>query len=455
MARLQKHPRQPRIDRHPRHQPAGVGENLVLIERANLAQGTIPLGDRLRGRRIQEGKVLDVRQAQRFHPQDHARQRAAADLRIGELRPLREIFLVEKPHADPFPHPSAAPLPLPRAGLRHRLDLQALHPAARAPAAHPREPAVHHADDPWDRQGSLRHIGREDDPALRAGRKDPLLVPQPQSREQGEDLGIAIAPAVQGVGAVADLALAWQEHQHVAVWIDLRQPIDRPRDMPGKLLVVIRRQEKLLHGKGPAFRGDHGSVVEECREGPGVQRGGGNHQLQVRATLQQPLEVAEQEVDVQRPLVGFVQNQRVVLLEVRIALRFGEQDPVGHELDPCPLRGLVLEAHLIADEFPQRTFQFLRHPLRHARRRDPPRLGAADLARAPGQRLRHHLRQLRRLPRTGFADHHDHRIGPDRGHDFPPHADHRQAFGIIQGWRHVCHRARGIARHGGILKRAL
>jgi hypothetical protein len=45
------------------------------------------------------------------------------------------------------------------------------------------------------------------------------------------------------------------------------------------------------------------------------------------------LEVAEQEIDVQAALVRLVDDQRVVLAEQRVALRLGEQDAVGHQLD--------------------------------------------------------------------------------------------------------------------------
>ena len=45
------------------------------------------------------------------------------------------------------------------------------------------------------------------------------------------------------------------------------------------------------------------------------------------------LQVAEQEIDVQAALVRLVDDERVVGVEQRIALRLGEQDAVGHQLD--------------------------------------------------------------------------------------------------------------------------
>ena len=50
---------------------------------------------------------------------------------------------------------------------------------------------------------------------------------------------------------------------------------------------------------------------------------------------QQPAEVAEQEVDVQAALVRLVDDDRVVLAQLPVALELGEQDAVGHQLDPA------------------------------------------------------------------------------------------------------------------------
>ena len=55
--------------------------------------------------------------------------------------------------------------------------------------------------------------------------------------------------------------------------------------------------------------------------------------LEVGRRSQQPLEVPEQEVDVEAALVRLVDDDRVVGEQLAVALRFGEQDAVGHELD--------------------------------------------------------------------------------------------------------------------------
>ena len=114
-----------------------------------------------------------------------------------------------------------------------------------------------------------------------------------------------------------------------------------------------------------------------------------------------------------------------------IALRLRKQDAIGHELDPRIATEHFLEADLIADVSAKRHGEFLRHPLRYARRRNSPWLGAADQSPALSQRLRHHLRQLRGFPRTGVAHHHDHLMLANRGHDLVVVLHHREFLGII------------------------
>jgi hypothetical protein len=59
------------------------------------------------------------------------------------------------------------------------------------------------------------------------------------------------------------------------------------------------------------------AVGRSARRTARVDRGGGDDQLEVGPLRQQPLEVAEQEVDVEAALVGLVDDDRVVLRQLR------------------------------------------------------------------------------------------------------------------------------------------
>jgi hypothetical protein len=75
-----------------------------------------------------------------------------------------------------------------------------------------------------------------------------------------------------------------------------------------------------------------------------------------------------------------VDDDRVIGVERTIALRLGEQDAVGHQLDDVRGAGVIAEANLEAHQVAQAAAQLRGDALRHAAGRDPPRLRVADEA---------------------------------------------------------------------------
>ncbi len=103
-------------------------------------------------------------------------------------------------------------------------------------------------------------------------------------------------------------------------------------------------------------------------------------QIIAAGAINQPLQVAEQEIDVEAAFVGLVDDDRVVAGEQRIRLRFGQQDTVGHQLDARARgRDLLAEADPVADIDARRR---ARVPRRSAARRSSPRAGAAGYGRS-------------------------------------------------------------------------
>ena len=193
------------------------------------------------------------------------------------------------------------------------------------------------------------------------------------------------------------------------------------------LVVVVRLLEERpvadLDRVGASGDLDDGSrpsvgVGEVLREPFGVDRGGGDDDLEVGASRQEPLEVAQDEVDVQAALVRLVDDQGVVAIEVAVALELGEQDAVGHHLHPALLRGPVGEPHLVADGLaPARC----RAPRRSARPRCGPRSGEAGCGRSclrlAATERQADLRQLRGLPRPRLPGHDHDLVVTDRLRD--------------------------------------
>ena len=80
-----------------------------------------------------------------------------------------------------------------------------------------------------------------------------------------------------------------------------------------------------------------------------IYRCRGDDDFQIGAARQQLFQIAQEEVDVQAAFVRFVDDNRVVGGEITVGLGFCQQDAVGHQLDTGIARGVVGEAHFIAD----------------------------------------------------------------------------------------------------------
>ena len=115
--------------------------------------------------------------------------------------------------------------------------------------------------------------------------------------------------------------------------------------------------------------------------------------------------------------MGLVDDDGVVLFQEAVVLGLGQQDAVGHQLDQAGVAGMVLEAHLVADQLAQRRADLLGHAGRHAARGQAARLGVADQAVHTTAQLQADLRQLGGLTRAGLASDHQHLVFFQRGLD--------------------------------------
>ena len=196
-------------------------EFVVVVHRAQLGEQLVAVDDGALLRRLDEGEVFHRAQAQRLHAQDHARQRAAQNFRVGEPRAGVEAGLVVEADADAVGHAAAAPGALVGRGLADRLHHQLLHLLAEAVALHARGAHVDHVADARHRERGFGHVGRQHDAPPAVLLKDAVLLGLRQPREQRQHLGVAqrgdVAQVLaQVVGGFADLALTGQKHQDVA-----------------------------------------------------------------------------------------------------------------------------------------------------------------------------------------------------------------------------------------------
>jgi hypothetical protein len=168
--------------------------------------------------------------------------------------------------------------------------------------------------------------------------KDLVLFGRRQAGVQGQDLGLAAVAgnrtAAERLGGLADVPLGGQKDQHVA-GAGAGEFLDRIGDRALQVELsagVFVRLQRLIADldrvRSPGHFDDRrrpaSPRASEMRSEPlGIDRGRGDDQLQVSSHAQQPLDVAQQKVDIQRSLVGLVDNQRVVLVQEAFLLCLG------------------------------------------------------------------------------------------------------------------------------------
>ncbi|SMG03179.1 FIG00464934: hypothetical protein [Burkholderia singularis] len=473
VARAENHAADARIERQPRQFAAERRQRVVVVDRAQLVEQLIAVGDRAAGRRLEKRKRFDLRQMQRLHPQNHRRERRAQDLRIGEARPRLIIAFFIQTDADAVRDAAATARALVRGRLRDRLDLQLLDLVAVRVAFHAREARIDDIADPRHRQRRLGDVRRQHDPARVRRLEHALLLGRGQPREERQNLGVRRMVLAQRLGRVANLALAGQEHEHVAQAFTA-QLVHRVDDAVHQVALGAARALRAVAAaagcaRRACRRGAQGAlrvprrgrpvvgdrpiadldriqapahldhrrvravVAEMVREALRVDRRRCDDQLQIRPPRQDLLQIAEQEIDVQAALVRLVDDQRVIRAEQRIGLRLGEQNAVRHQLDRGARRKVVGKAHLVADHLAERRAKLVGNPPAGGRRREPPRLRVADQARAaraqPAPERQADLRKLRGLARAGFAANDHDLVRGDRARNLVALARHGQTFG--------------------------
>ena len=179
------------VQRQTRQGAAQIGQRQLLIHSIQLSQQGIAVGNGFARRRLQEGEVLHVTQAQALHAQNDAGQGAAQDLGVGEGRPGGKARFVVKPDAHARSHTAATASTLVGCGLADRLHLQLFHLVSVAVALDARRAGVHHESDAGHGQRGLRHVcGQHDAPPV-AGGKHAVLFGLAQACKERQYVGAA------------------------------------------------------------------------------------------------------------------------------------------------------------------------------------------------------------------------------------------------------------------------
>ena len=427
---LEHHPAHPRVHGQLREPPAERGEVAAgLVQRAQLLQQRDAVAHLAAIRRVQEREVLDVAEVDRRHLEDHGREARAQDLGLGEARALEEVLLAVEADRDAVGRAPAAALALVGRRLRDRLDRQPLDLQPRAVARDAGGPRVDDVVDAGDGQGRLGDVRGQHDAAVRVRLPDPLLGGGGLAREQRQDLDVLAQTAFERVGGVADLALAGEEHEDVAVAL-AQEFGDRVADRVGLVEIVVDRPVAHLDGVGAPRHLDDRRVAEVRGEALRVDCCRRDDHLQVRPRGQDAPEVPEQEVDVQAALVRLVDDDRVVAAQQPVALDLGQQQAVGHQPQQRVLARAVGEADRVADGLAELDVELVGDPLRDGARGQPARLRVRDHPAHAAPQLEADLGQLRRLARAGLPGHDHHLVVADRGQQVLAAGAHGQRLGV-------------------------
>ncbi len=261
-----------------------------------------------------------------------------------------------------------------------------------------------------------------------------MLLAGRQAGIERQDVHL-LAAVPQGVGDFVDLALAGEEHQHVATAFAL-QLVDGGFDGFRQGLFagvgVGARKWRVADVYRVAATGDFDNrrVIEMFGNALGIDGGRGNDEFEVAPLAQQLFQIAEQEVNIEAALVRFVDGDGVVLVEPAVMLGLGQQNAVGHHLDVTLRAHLVGEADFVADLGAQLGFQLLGDASCNGAGRQTPWLGMADHAVDAAAHLHQDLRQLRGLAGAGLATNQHHLMLLDRAGDLVAFGADGEGFGV-------------------------
>ena len=179
-----------RIHRQAREAPPQIGQPVVGIDGAQLAQQPITVVDPPAIRRIQKREGIEIVDPQGAYLQQHGSQIGASNFRLSELPSRQVIFLAVQAYTHPGRGTTAAPHALIRRCPGNGFDGQALHVCAPAVAADPSEPRIDDVTHVRDRDGRLGDICCQHDAAFAVRLEQTLLLGQRQTRENWQHFAI-------------------------------------------------------------------------------------------------------------------------------------------------------------------------------------------------------------------------------------------------------------------------
>ncbi len=184
----------------------------------------------------------------------------------------------------------------------------------------------------------------------------------------------------QQIGRFANLALAAEEHQDVTPLWQRQNLFYRIQHLQRQIPVFLGGTVFNVHGIGAAGYLNNRCIIEVLRETLYIDGRRGDNHFQVGALGENIFQIAEQEVDIQAPFMGLVDNQGIVAVQQSVILNIGEQNTVSHQFNQRVIADLLTETNLITDRFAKWLLQLLSDTVGYRPGRNATRLGVADHA---------------------------------------------------------------------------
>ena len=118
--------------------------------------------------------------------------------------------------------------------------------------------------------------------------------------------------------------------------------------------------------------------MKVVREPLCIDRRAGDDQTQFWTPVNQLGKISHEHIDLNRSLVGFVDDNAIVSFQESIALDLGQEDPVGHEFHERGVLRAVLEADLVADDLAELGIELFGEPVGDRPCSQPARLCVTD-----------------------------------------------------------------------------
>jgi len=296
------------------HLAAVVGNCAVAVDGPEASQEGLCLLVGVVGRRVEPAERRRVGRAPLCQLQGEGREVGVLDLRRGVRVEVVLRALRPEPVARAGGHAPGPPRALVGGGLRNAHGVEARHAGGGVEAGGAAQAAVHHHADALDGEARLGDVGGQDDLALpvRARRDGRVLLARREVAEEGVQGHVAGHVALQTRLGAPNFARAGQKDEHVPLGVTehlLNHRRHRGRE-------AVARADRLvgvvhLHRVAAALALNQGGIVDEARDGPGVERGAHDEHAQVGPEDLAGLErEGEPEVGLQVALVELVEQHR-------------------------------------------------------------------------------------------------------------------------------------------------